>query len=448
MASKKTVQQTLTGISNAEFWNEARKNSPKFASYTSAGTKETFTEKGFEALKNSDLNILNSFFELSLRVAFQKLDIARARNGFEDSGLMEVYNTPNGGFVQRIAVESIRPISPQYTNLSNGGSVDPFKVRKPKSAERFFTQNYNYQNLITIQDYQAKQIFLDEYGMGQYIAGILAGLDAGRIGQETVNVKEVLNAGINSTVYPLKDSQKITVDWSDTLSALTSEQLLAFLQSVMDVFSAMNAADVPFTGMYNAAGFETHVDSDQYVLLLRSGIRNRIKTLLSVGAYNPEDLAIPVDRIIEVNDFGGMYPYTDSTYATRLYPVYNALGDESGYFITEENATALGTAVTKNTDSDNNILGYTVATAGTDASTLANVVAKSAVVWKDENSEIIGLIAQKGIIFENRQNPYSVQPIYNPAGIYTNYWANSPANGINYDYFYNMIAIINGSEQA
>lgn len=445
MPAKKTVQQALSGISNVQFWNEARKNSPKFESYTAAGTKETFTEKGFEALKNSDLNILNTFFELSLRVAFQKLDIARAKNGFEDSGLLEVYGTPNGGFVQRIAVESIRPITPQYSNLEDGSSVDPFRVRKPKTHERFFGQNYDYQNLITIQEYQAKQIFLDEYGMGQYIAGILAGLDSGRIGQETLNIKEVLNAGINSTVYPLKDSQKVSISWNSDLNALTEEQLKGLVQSTMDIMSAMTAADVPFTGMYNAAGFETHVDVDQYVMLLRSGIKNRLKTMLRVGAYNPEDIAIPVDRIVEVNDFGGLYPYKETAMTTRVFPIYRPLGDESGYFITKTDATSAGAALRELKDGSNNTLGYIVTAAGTDISAISNVIAANNVFWKDENAEVIGMIAQKGLIFENRQNPYSVQPIYNPAGIYTNYWANSPANGINYDYYYNVILLISQS---
>lgn len=445
MASKKVNVQALTGISNIEFWNEARKNSPKFASYTSEGTKETFTEKGFEALQASDLNVLNQFFELSLRVAFQKLDVARARNGFENSGLMEVYDTPNGGFVQRIAVQSIKPISPKYNGLAEGSSVDPFTVRKPKSSQRFFTQNYNYQNLISIQDFQVKQIFLDEYGMGQYIAGVLAGLDSGRIAQEVVNVKEVINAGLNSTAYPLKDTQKIATSLPADISTVTDAQLLAFIQSVLDLDTAMQAADVPFTGMYNAAGFETHVDSDQYVLLVRSGIKNRIKTMLTVGAYNPDDLTLPWN-IIEVNDFGGLYPYAEDSYTTRLYTIADTLGSQTGYYISEENATAAGASLVKNEDSDGNTLGYQLAAVGVAASSIAGAVAADAVYWKDENAEVVAMVAQRGLIFENRQNPYSVQPIYNPAGMYTNYWANSPNNGINYDYYYNCVIFTRATE--
>lgn len=435
--AKKIAPKALAGLTNIQFWNECRKNNAQFESYTSAGTKETFTEKGFEALKASDLNILNKFFELSLRVAFQKVDVSRARNPLTDSGLVEVYNTPNGGFVQRIAVNSISPISPVYNNLENGSSVDPFKVRKPESSQRFFGQNYDYQNLITIQEFQVKQIFLDEYGMGQYISGIMQGMETGRVKQEYVNLKEVLNAGLNSTEYPLKDTQKIATQLPDDLSTVTDEQLRGFIEEVMDLMTAMDTQ--VSSGQYNAAGFDTHVDKSDYVMLVRAGILNKIKTRLRVGAYNPEDLAIPIDRIVEVSDFGGIYPYKEAEFSTRLYPVYDSFGSESGYFIAEADAGVLA----KNTASDGSVLGYQ-AGAGVNIAGIANIVAKKDVFWKDENAEVKAMIAQKGLIFENRQNPYVVTPIYNPAGLYTNYWASSPANSISYDYYYNMVAFVNG----
>lgn len=435
--AKKIAPQALAGLTNIQFWNECRKNNAQFESYTSSGTKEIFTEKGFEALKASDLNILNKFFELSLRIAFQKVDVSRAKNPLTDSGLVEVYNTPNGGFVQRIAVNSISPISPVYNNLENGSSVDPWKVRKPESSQRFFGQNYDYQNLITIQEFQVKQIFLDEYGMGQYISGIMQGMETGRIKQEYVNLKEVLNAGLNSTEYPLKDTQKIATQLPDDLTAVTDEQLRGFIEEIMDLMTAMDTQ--VSSGQYNAAGFDTHVDKSDYVLLVRAGILNKIKTRLRVGAYNPEDLAIPIDRIVEVSDFGGLYPYKEAEFSTRLYPVYDSFGSESGYFIAEADAGAL----TKNTASDGTVIGYQVG-AGVNIPGIANIVSKNDVFWKDENAEVKAVVAQKGLIFENRQNPYVVTPIYNPAGLYTNYWASSPSNSINYDYYYNMVAFVNG----
>lgn len=437
---KKITPQALTGLTNVQFWNECRKNDSQFESYTSVGTKNTFTEEGYEALKVSNLKTLNKFFELSLRVAFQKVDVARAVNPLSGSGLVEVYNTPNGGFVQRIAIDSISPISPMYKGLENGSSVDPYKVRKPKSSQRFFGQNYDYQNLITIQEFQVRQIFLDEFGMGTYISGILQGLETGRIKQEYVNIKEVLNAGINSTEYPLKDTQKIATKLPKDISTVTDDQLRGFIEGIMDLMTGMSVQ--VSSGQYNAAGFDTKVDKSDYVLLVRAGIKNKIKTRLMVGAYNPEDLAIPIDRVVEVSDFGGVYPYAEENFTTRLYPVYDSYGSKTGYFIKEADAGTL----TKMTDSSGEVtLGYR-AVVGTDISAVPNVVAKANVFWKDENEEVMAMVAQKGLIFENRQNPYVVSPIYNPAGLYTNYWASSPDNGINYDYYYNVILFLADSE--
>lgn len=433
---KKITPQALAGITNVQFWNECRKNNAQFESYTSVGTKDTFTEKGFEALQASDLNVLNKFFELSLRVAFQKVDVARAKNPLSDIGLVENYATPNGGFVQRIAIDSISPISPLYNGLNTGDSVDPFKVRKPRSSQRFFAQNYDYQNLVTIQEFQAKQIFLDEYGMGAYISGILEGLETGRIKQEYVNIKEVLNAGINSSLYPLKSTQKIKTELPDDLSTVTDDELKGFIESVMDLMTGMNTQ--VSSSQYNAAGFDTHVDNSDYVMLLRAGILNKIKTRLRVGAFNPEDLAIPVDKIVEVSDFGGIYPYSDSAFTTRLYPIYDSFGSETGYFISDANAENL----TKKTADDGTTLGYQAA-AGATVSAIKNAVPRDNVYFKDENAEVKAMVAQKGLIFENQQNSYTVQPIYNPAGLYTNYWASSPANAICYDHYYNVVLFVN-----
>ena len=170
---------SITGVSNVTLWNLARKVSPTFKSHTAEGTADLFTEKGFEALKLSDVGAINEFFEISLRVAFQMCNVSRAKNPLEGSGLLQVYDTPNGGYVQRIAVDSIKPTSPRYKGLTNGASVDPFSVRKPKTHERFFAQNFDYQSFITLQDFQVKQIFISEYGMGEYIAGIMQGLKNG-----------------------------------------------------------------------------------------------------------------------------------------------------------------------------------------------------------------------------------------------------------------------------
>lgn len=50
---------SLTGITNAQMWDECRKADPNFRSHTAKATAELFTSKGFEALTRSGLNVVN-----------------------------------------------------------------------------------------------------------------------------------------------------------------------------------------------------------------------------------------------------------------------------------------------------------------------------------------------------------------------------------------------------
>lgn len=183
----KTVARALSNITrttNAQFWDMARRFSPDFKSHTAKATEVEFSEKGFEAIKLTGLGTLNEFYQISMRIAFQMLNVATAKNPLADAGLVQVYDTPNGGYVQRMSVNSVKPISPAYKGLQNGKSVDPFVVRKPEIAERFFQMNFDYQSMITLQEYQLKTMFISQYGMGETLAGILLGLANGYTIQE------------------------------------------------------------------------------------------------------------------------------------------------------------------------------------------------------------------------------------------------------------------------
>lgn len=448
MASK--LSKALASQSNADYYAEVVKNSPKFASFTAEGTQSKLTKTGVEALANIP-EATSEFFSTLLRVVWQKIDVARAQNDFERTGLLENWDVPYGEYTQRMSTSMVTPISPKYRGLANGGTVDPYVIRKPELNERFFPLNYDYQSLISMQDIDFKRILLNEGQVGAVAAGIMEGLETGRIVQENLLVKQTLNEGINSTKHPLKDTQKYKISTltSNDIADYTNDQLIDLIVALGDIFSGMFAVDNPATGMYNAAGFKTRVESDQYVMLMRTGLKNRINKITRAGTYNPEYLNLEIDnRIYDINDFGGLVPYAEAEHTTRLYPIFDTFGAETGYYITEANAQTTGDALTAKTATPNGgnavTIGYQIAQVGTVASGIANAVAEDAIAtenWVDPNANVLAVIGQKGIMGINRQNGYTVTPIYNPAGIYTNYWANSPNNGIYYDYFYNMIVI-------
>lgn len=394
-------------ISNADLWNAIRAKFPNFASHTSKASAQMFTETGYESIKASDYpDILNDFFELSLRVYLQQINVSRAEDTLANNGFGEYYDQPLGGYIQRMSIDSLKPISPAYKKLVDGKSVDPFIVRKPKANERLFKQNFDYQSLITIpDDFQFKQIFISEFGMSEFMGGLMTALQNGYTVQLYENKLEAINAGINSTTHPLQDTQKVEVSLSQIP---TSQELSEFILTVKNVVDAMTLG--PQTSGFNAMYFSTIQDKSRLKLLLRPGIKNAIAVNVLANAYNQENLNLPID-VIEVPNFGGLIPYKDAEFTTRLYPVYDEFGAVKGFNESEDQ-----TEVT---------------------------VEEVDVYYKDPNEDVIGLIVDKGYIFFSQQNAYRVEPIRNPRGLYTNYWASSPNNAVCVDHIYNLVELKN-----
>ena len=420
---------SIAGVSNVTLWNMARKADPTFASHTSEGTADLFSERGFEAVTRNGLSLVNEWFNISLRIAFQMLNVANAKNPLSDIGLVEVYDTPNGGYVQRMAMNAVKPVTPAYRGLNDGDSPDPFVVRKPELSERFFAQNFDFQNLITHQDFQVKTIFISEYGMGQILAGIMAGLQASYIKQEYYNTLECLNAGMNSDTHPLKDSQVVRLSsWTDAQP--TTAELTEFIKIGKNI--ARHMKSVASTSEYNSASFDDIANPEDYVMLVRPEIMTEIETLNALNA--PGNSSIPFE-VHEVENFGGMKPVlpVEGSDPAELQPIYDNLGVAVAYV--DASVTVNGPAKLVNGKWVVNI------TSGSTTADTNDTYVDSEIEWVDPNAEVLAVIAQRGVIFENAQNGYIVEPIRNPRGLYDNYWASRPGTAIVFDYFRGLIVI-------
>ena len=393
-------------FTNAQMWNALRAKYPSFASITAKATDDFFTERGWGEISRDNIPALNQFFELSMRVAFQKIDIAKVKTRLKEAGLVEVYGTENGNYLQRISMEVIKPLSPAYRGLENGDSVDPFVVRKPEAKERFFQKNSDYASGITIQDFQIKNIFLQQSGMSAFIAGIMAGLENGYREQMELNVYKCLHEAINSADKPLQNTQKIELtSWTD--GGATEAELLDFITQLQDLATAMDTS-ITQKG-FNANAFETAVDKEDHIVLVRAGIMNQIKRMKALNVHYGEGsqmLEIPF-KIVEVQDFGGIKYQANGA---DLYPHYDALGAVDGWSTTKGGDKAYDI----NSDS---------------------------VTAVDEDADLLAVVAQKGVIFENIVNPYNVEVVRNGRGLYNNYWAAAPDNTIAYDANYDLITI-------
>lgn len=404
----------ITGVTNAKLFSEAQKMSAQFASHTGKKTYDELVKSGYSDFNYSGAEFVNEWFKVMMMPVLNIINVSRAIDRLEAADFGEVYDIPNGGVIQRLSVNSVKPLSPAYRGLKNGDSVDQQVVILPTVNQRFFKMNFDYQSGITIQDFQAKQIITSDYGMSEFMAGIMEGLRNGYKIQLYENKLEVINAGINGlagdggNAHPLKDTQKINVDsWTD--GSPTDDDLMSFVANIQDLITAFET--VPQTGAYNANGFEDVQDISRLRILVRAGIKKKILRQLVRTSYHDEVLALPT--LIEVPHFGGLIPYKEAAFTTQLYPVYDALGHQIGF------------SETKGQIGEDNV-----------------TVANAAVFWKDPNSKILAVVADKGWMFNAIQNPYEVRPAPpNARGLYNTYWASSPSNGIFYDANYNFVVI-------
>lgn len=387
-------------ITNKALGDMIAKIYPSFKSHTAQLTAETFTERGFDRITQLDPAFVNDFFELSMRVWLNVVNISHAKDILAEKDFGETYDQPWGAIIQRLSTNSVKPINPGWIGLKDGDAPDPFVVRKPVVAERFWKQNFDYASMITVpDDFQMKQIFVSEYGMAEFMAGIMEGLQNGYTAQVYLNKLEALDAAINSTKTPLRPNQIQTLEMSETP---TDEQLRGMINAIKKIVAAM--CDLgPQTDAFNAYGFNSTQDRGRLRLLLRQGYLPDLETNTLYAAFNRDNLETGIP-IIQVPNFGGI-TYSDGT--NHLYPVYNSLGERIGW----------NTAANQSTTN----------------------VDEAQVTAVDPNADVVAVLADKGVVFECRQNPYTVEPIRNPRGRYVNYWASSPNNTIAYDSLYNMV---------
>ena len=433
-------------LTNAQLWNYLRGKFPNFASHTAEATAEFFTERGFENLSSYDPDILNDFFNLSLRVFLQKINVADVKDLLESQDFGESYNTPYGGVVQRMAINSIKPVSPAYMGLKDGDSPDPFVVRKPDTSERFWYQNFSYQSLVTMPDTAIyKNMFVAEDGMSQYLGGVMKALQNGYTLQKYNNKLEAINAIINPTNFTRQDTQ----DYQTSISpSPSSSELIAFIKLVRDIVDSM--VFTPATSAFNCFGFESTQDKSRLRILVRPSLMNELATISKLNS--PEDMSLPIE-IVKVPNFGGLTvdkfasgatvtgKGTTSQVSATDTPSYTEYKSITGKATTRTLTAKSGAPVAIYDD-----LGTLVAYGFqcTDADGYFNIYCTpDAVVWDDPNEDVIALIADKGIVFENVQNPYTTEPVRNARGLYTNYWCSSPNNGCVVDHIYNSVTITN-----
>lgn len=402
--SKLTNQQFLTAVSKA---------APEFKELASKTASEVFTEAGFQSLQNlpGTDDAVTRFYNVALLVGWQTVEHARFKDVLASIGILERLRMSMGAYKQENRVRRIKNVNPAWlgtdgTGLKNGDSVDPYKVRKPEIDQNYYGLNWNYQNFISLQDFDLKLGWITpDNGIQSIVSAVYEMVDLDRLDTEFSKFFTVLSGAINSTAHPLLDTQQITLaSWTDAAPTDAEiKSLIEVLKNIVEVFDSQPSVDI-----YNAGAYPNGADASDMVMLVRNGFKSKIDTLMAY-TFGPEYLQFPI-KVKSVPNFGGMQYFFGDTDDYPLYPHYDDLGAVDGWAISE------GGAKEKELD-DPGVRQF------------------------DPNANVIAVIAQKGVIFELIQNEMKVRTIFNPRGEYQNTFFNEMNNGINYNHYKNLITI-------
>ena len=408
----------MAKLTNAQFLTAVSKVAPEFKEMAAKNSRDVFTESGFQALQNlpGTEDAVTRFYNIALMVGLQTVEHAKFKDVLASMNILERLNMSMGAYKQENHVQRIKNVNPAFLGkdgkgLKNGDSVDPYVVRKPVIDQDYYGLNWNYQNWFTLQDFDLRLGWITPgNGIQSIVSAIYEMVDLDRIETEYSKFFEVLNGAINSTTHPLADTQQIKLDsWTENPTDDEVEALIRVLKNIVEVFDSMPSVDI-----YNAGKYPNGAEASDMTMLVRLGIKSRIDTLMAY-VFGPEYLQFPI-KVKAVPNFGGIkhYASSDTGFTTELIPVTDKDGVYTGYYSVD------GTA--------------------------SGQIAGADTVEVDPNSDVIAVIAQKGVIFELIQNEMKIRPIINPRGEYQNTFFNQMNNGINYNHNKNLITISKPSQ--
>lgn len=365
--------KAMARISNADVLKAGTIKYPALKDYTSEGTYDLLTTRGFEQLEGIDPKRVSEAFAMLLRVYLDEINVAEARDPLAEVGLgVPRTNTTFGEYAQRIAINGLKPVTPMFRNLKDGDSVDQQVIRFPKVDQRFFGPNYDFQNWFTMAgDWTLRRVFLSEFGISDFTAGLMRQLENSYVTQTYLAKLEAIGTAISGSAdFPLKPTQTIDIPWGATPDV---QMKLNAVQAILNLLEAMTDLGAN-TGSFNEMGFETVNYRDQFVMLVRPGVKNLLMVTDGI-VYNPDRLYIDIP-MKTVQNFGNLQPFQDADFQTPLYPVYDTVGAEIGFNTTEGASTV--------------------------------TVQNDEVFYKDPHADVLGVIIDKTKIIHTIPNPFTI----------------------------------------
>lgn len=201
-----------------------------------------------------------------------------------------------GQIVQKISMNLIDAQTDGSIELTDGSSVDMYKVSKPKLKQSLFKQSSTYELPITYQQQWITQAFTSIDAMGSLLNLIAQTIsDSQTLAEENLTMLAIANmcAELDGTkrqinvleLYNSIKSASLTVD-----NALYDRDFLAYVSSVIDLYSKKIAK---MTKYFNDGSIQRHTPKSKQTLFISNLLDTNMRTMGYANTYNAEYMKLP-----------------------------------------------------------------------------------------------------------------------------------------------------------
>lgn len=215
-----------------------------------------------------------------------------------------------GNILQKIKIAMPDVEEDQSYNLTDGTSVDQYKINKPKVNQLLFTSETPWQTHITVHLDALEKAFVDSNAMGAFISSMFGEVQnrielamenlsidcVNNYMAEIIKGKETSPTRVINLVTEYKD--KTGVDHTtEPLSALDDEEFLKYV--VRRINSLSTTMEYMTTGLFNTkqgdeGAYTRHTPKSEQRMMLFIDLVNSLKTNINSKAFNMEQVAIDI----------------------------------------------------------------------------------------------------------------------------------------------------------
>lgn len=226
--------------------------------------------------------------------------ILRFRDYRNKLGDMVLNDFEYGAILQKIKVLMPQAEEDEAFDLTDGQSVDHYKIAKPQVDQKLFVTRTPYQFHITIQRETLKEAFLSETAMGSFI-GVVFGevrnaLEASleNLGRVTLATAIAECAGTARQIDLVSEYNSL-YNPSPALDEDTAQNSPEFMRYAMSRINSVVDGMQDMSVIYNDGSFETFTPKEDMRVKMLSTFKRRLETVVEYAAFHDQFVRPDVD---------------------------------------------------------------------------------------------------------------------------------------------------------